>query len=311
MLIPFSRFRSVLSHVDFISIVFLFVLTALTLIFAARVSQWLVIVLVNSIAVGGILWLARAAEEKKTRLMIGLHRWYCYPIILFVFKEIYLMVHPIHPIDYDAWFISVDRWMFGVNPTQWVAQFAHPALTELFQLAYFSYYLLFIIMGVEIYRRFPIEDFDHAAFLVVYGFYLSYIGYFALPGVGPRFTLHDFYAMNTELPGLWFTEPIRNFVNGAESIPAGVPNPQDFVQRDVFPSGHTQLSLITVFLGFRYLLNSRWILTALASLLIVGTVYLRYHYVVDLLGGVLFFLVTIWTGDKIREWWSNQSTVGV
>ena len=303
------RLRTLLSPVDFISVTFLALLTLLALMFASRVTAWLPIVLVNLIVIGLILLLAQTAERKGTKLFIAFHRWYCYPIILFVFKEIYLMVRPIHPIDYDALLISIDRWVFGVNPTQWMYQFAHPALTELLQLSYFSYYLLFIIMGVEVYRRYPVEEFDHAAFLVVYGFYLSYIGYFALPGVGPRFTLHDFASLNTDLPGLFFTEPIRAFINNAESIPRNVLNPQDFVQRDAFPSGHVQLSLITVFLGFRYHLKSKWILATLTTLLIIATVYLRYHYVVDLFGGFAFFLLSIWTGDKIREWWihSNKS----
>jgi membrane-associated phospholipid phosphatase len=302
-----KRLRIFLSPVDFVSITFLSILIVLNLIFADRVREWAVLVFVNIVVIGGIAWLAHTAERKQSKLFIGLHRWYCYPIILFVFKEIYLMVHPIHPTDYDALLMSIDWWVFGVNPTQWFFQFAHPILTEILQLAYFSYYLLFIIMGVEVYRRYPIEEFDHAAFLIVYGFYLSYIGYFALPGIGPRFTVHDFSAMNSELPGLLLTEPIRTFINTAESIRPGISNPQDFVQRDIFPSGHTQLSLITLFLGFRYNLKSRWTLASLASLLIVGTVYLRYHYVVDLFGGVVFFLVSIWTGDKIRNWWIGKN----
>jgi membrane-associated phospholipid phosphatase len=47
-------------------------------------------------------------------------------------------------------------------------------------------------------------------------------------------------------------------------------------------------------------------MTVLAGLLIIGTVYLRYHYVVDLLGGVLFFVFTIWSGKKIQSWWKTQ-----
>lgn len=47
-------------------------------------------------------------------------------------------------------------------------------------------------------------------------------------------------------------------------------------------------------------------MTVLAGLLIIGTIYLRYHYVVDLIGGVIFFLFTIWSGKKIQMWWECQ-----
>ena len=35
-------------------------------------------------------------------------------------------------------------------------------------------------------------------FTCVFGFYLSYLGYFALPAVGPRYTLHDFNSLDAE-----------------------------------------------------------------------------------------------------------------
>jgi membrane-associated phospholipid phosphatase len=302
-----KRSISYLSPGDFVSIVFLLFLIALNLVFHARVEQWPALVLVNFAVIALVGVLAWGAETKKTRLLIGLHRWYCYFIIIFIFKEIYLMVRPIHPTDYDQLFISIDRWMFGVNPTEWMARFANPVLTEILQIAYFSYYILFIVLGVEIYRRYAIEDFDKAAFLIVYGFYLSYLGYFALPGVGPRFTLHDFSRLGVELPGIFLTDYLRAFINAGESIPLLHPNPTEFVQRDVFPSGHTQLTLIVMTLGLRYKLKARWFLLLFGSLLIVATVYLRYHYVVDLIAGALLAWFTIWSGDWLEVWWRKRT----
>jgi membrane-associated phospholipid phosphatase len=99
---------------------------------------------------------------------------------------------------------------------------------------------------------------------------------------------------------------MRDFVNAGESISFSMVNAAELVQRDVFPSGHTQLTLIVVYLGHTYKLKTRWIMTVLAGLLILATVYLRYHYVIDLVGGALFFVLTIWSGKKIQDWWENQ-----
>jgi membrane-associated phospholipid phosphatase len=301
-----TRLRFLFTPLDFVSISFLAFLSLLNIIFAPRVHAWPILLVVNVSVSGLIILLAWKAETTKTRLWIALHRWYCYPIILLVFKELYLMVHPIHPVDYDRLLLSIDHWIFGVNPTEWLAQYSHPLATEILQIAYFSYYLLFIILGVEIYRRYPVERFDHAAFIIVYGFYLSYLGYFTLPAVGPRFVLHDFSQINTDLPGLALTEVLRAIIDAGESIPKNVPNPADFVQRDVFPSGHTQLTLIVVVLAFQEKLRSRWLLLTLGSLLIMGTVYLRYHYFVDLVAGALFAWATFWTGKRIEAWWKKS-----
>lgn len=289
------------------SSVFLVLLTLLTLVFYTRVPLWKELALINVVAILAIFSIARLAETRKTKLLIGIHRWYCYLFVLFVFKEIYQMVHRIHPTDYDQLFIAIDHWMFGVNPTQWLYRFSTPLITEILQTAYFSYYLIFILVGVEIYRRYPINKFDRAAFLIVYGFYLSYLGYFLLPAVGPRFTLHNFAEIDHDLPGLFLTPIFRTIINAGESIPAGSPNPIQFVQRDVFPSGHTQLTLVCTYLAFHYKLRSRWFVAGLASLLIIGTVYLRYHYVIDLVAGAAFFLLTIWTGNKLEPWWNRVS----
>jgi membrane-associated phospholipid phosphatase len=300
------KLLSTLAPADFVTISFFLFLTGLNLIFHSRVKEWALLVAVNLLVVVLIITLANLAERKPTKLLVGLHRWYLYAAVLGVFKEIYLMVHPIHPVDYDDLLIAIDHWMFGVNPTEWVYQFAHPVVTELLQISYTAYYLIFIILGVELYRRYAIEKFDRAAFMIVYGFYLSYLGYFMLPAVGPRFTLHDFFLMDQELPGLLFTTPFRDFINAAESIPAGVPNPADYVQRDVFPSGHTQLALVVTYLAFHFRVQSRFVIATITFLMILGTVYLRYHYVIDLIAGIAFFLLTIWSGKHLEAWWSKK-----
>ena len=101
------------------------------------------------------------------------------------------------------------------------------------------------------------------------------------------------------------TNALRDFVNAGESIPRNIPNAIDFAQRDAFPSGHTQLTLTILYISFANHLKSRWFILAVGSLLIISTVYLRYHYVIDVIAGVFFFLFTIWSGKKIDAWWRN------
>lgn len=302
---PIRRTLAALSPADLITCIFLTALSALLLIYHTRIPSWGAWTFSNVAVVAMVFVLARRSERLPGRLIIGLHRWYLYPLVLFVYKELYVMIRPIHPVDFDWLLMEIDHWLFGVNPTQWLAQFSTPLITELLQIAYSSYYFLFIIVGVEIYRRRSLQVFDRAGFLIVFGFFLSYIGYFLLPAVGPRFTLHDFQHIDRDLPGLLLTGPLRAFVNFGESIPAHVPNPIEYVQRDVFPSGHTQLTLVVIYLAFANKLSTRWVLAVVGSLLILGTVYLRYHYVVDIIAGALFFWLTVWVGHHLEGWWNR------
>ena len=196
--------------------------------------------------------------------------------------------------------------MFGVNPTHLLQKIAFPLLTEILQIIYGSFYLLPIMLCLFLLRNKERVVFEYAIFSVIYGFYLSYIGYFALPGVGPRFTLHDFSLMNIQLPGVWLTSYLRDFVNIGESIPPGTLNPALVVQRDVFPSGHTMITLLVMYLSVKLKSRSRYFFIPIGTLLIFSTVYLWYHYVIDLVGGMLFMIFSVWSGKYIFNWWQRR-----
>lgn len=298
-----KKLLQTLTTSDLATIVFLIALSLLNALFATVVRAWLLLVGSNVLLIVLILFFAAKAKNSSSRVVRYIRDWYPVPMILYVFKETWFMVHPIHPRDYDWLLINIDRWIFGTDPTRWLMTFAHPVITEILQISYACYYLILISVFFELDLEKRHTEYFLGAFLVVYGFYLSYIGYFLLPAVGPRFTLHDFNSMNSDLPGLWVSITLRDIVNAGESIPKGVSQAVDFAQRDAFPSGHTQLTLVILYIAFTNRLRSRWVLLIVGSLLIVSTVYLRYHYVVDVIVGAVFFAFTIWSGRKIDSWW--------
>jgi membrane-associated phospholipid phosphatase len=143
--------------------------------------------------------------------------------------------------------------------------------------------------------------FHYFMFTCVYGFFLSYLGYFFLPAIGPRFTLHEFSSLDTELPGLLLTPYLRWFVNAGGSVPIGVPDEVAIAgaQRDVFPSGHTMMTLVLIYLSAKLEGRARHFIYVIGTLLIMATVYQRYHYVVDLIAGAAFMTVCVLTSSKL------------
>ncbi|MDE3057987.1 MAG: phosphatase PAP2 family protein [Bacteroidota bacterium] len=302
----FKKWFSALTAADAATVFFLAILSVVNLIFSSRVEQWAGLILLNCALALGSIFVANRSQHSPSIQLRLVHDWYLLPMILFVFKETYWMVHPIHPHDYDSFLINIDHILFGVNPTQWLEQWASPLVTEILQISYASYYFILVTIFIELYVEKRYTDFYSGGFFIVYGFYLSYIGYFLLPAVGPRFTLYNFNSLNYDLPGIFLTNFLRDFVNTGESIPKGAADVVQFAQRDVFPSGHTQLTLVSLYLAFHFRLRTRWVLLIVGVLLIVSTVYLRYHYGVDVLAGVLFFLFTIWSAKKLERWWEVQ-----
>jgi membrane-associated phospholipid phosphatase len=301
-----KSFLKKLKAFDLIVIIFFILLSIINIIYRNDVPQWRIFLVYNTGIILFTFMVAYFEDKYNNAFWRILHYWYIAPLILFTFKEIYFMIKPIRKHDYDYLFIEIDRMIFGGDPTVFMYQFANPVITEILQIVYGLFYFLPIILALFLlkYKRYLAVDFT--VFSVVYGFYLSYLGYFALPGVGPRFTLHDFELLNTELPGLFLTNYLRELTNIGESIPTGTPNPLEVVQRDIFPSGHTMITLIVMYLALRFRSKVNYFLIPVGTLLIISTVYLRYHYVIDLVGGAAFAAFSLWTGKFIFNWWRRK-----
>ena len=302
----FKELVKYLKAFDVVVIAFYIILSVLQVIYRDRIETWLIWTLVNLfiIVIGFVL--AYMESNHNNEFWNAVHYWYIVPVVLITFKELYFMIKPIRIFDHDQMFIAIDRWMFGTNPTHLLSQISTPVLTEILQIVYGMFYLLPILLGLFLLRKKRYVAMDFAVFILVYGFYLSYLGYFIWPGIGPRFTLHNFDTINQDLPGLFLTNFLRELVNSGESIPAGTLNPAAVVQRDIFPSGHTMITLIVMYLSVRLKSRSKYFFVPIGTLLILSTVYLWYHYVIDLIGGLLFMIFTLWSGRYIFNWWRRK-----
>ena len=292
---------------DFIVISFNIFLIILNLLFHNQIENWQTFVVLNLLTIIFVFLLAYTAETYRYKILRIIHYLYLIPLVLLTFKEIYFLIRPLRPNDYDQLLINIDRWLFGVDPTVFLYKFSHPVITEVLQIIYGMFYFLPIILGLVLLKKRRLIEADFAIFTIIFGFFLSYIGYFALPAIGPRFTLHDFQNENAELPGLLLTNFLREVTNTVESIPPGTLNPENIVQRDVFPSGHTMITLVVIYLSIKLKSRSRFFLIPAGTLLIFATVYLRYHYVIDLIGGLVFMLFCVFTSPLIFNWWSKRT----
>jgi membrane-associated phospholipid phosphatase len=286
--------------VDVLTIGFVLV----TSVISVFMTGWNLLVPINIALTAFILALAAFAEAPGMGAIRFIHRWYIVPTIFLMFKESYMLIQATDRLDWDHVFIAADRALFGVDPTVWLMRITTPLLTEILQIAYAGYYFIMLAVGVELFLRREQEKFSYAVFVIAYGFYLSYLGYLAFPAVGPRFTLHDFATLDAELPGLWLSEAIRAAINAGESIPTGVADALRYAQRDAFPSGHTEMALLSMYLAHKFRLRSRHVIDVVGTLLVISTVYLRYHYVVDLVGGACCMLLVVWSAPPFFRRWN-------
>jgi membrane-associated phospholipid phosphatase len=300
-----KKFLLRLSATDFIVVVFSSLLIIINFIFFNRIVTPYWNILTNLTVISFVFYSTITLTKKSSFVLKQMHTWYLVPLIFIFYKELYLMVDPIRGKIYDGILIIIDRFIFRTDPTIELFKIANPYLTELLQIVYGTFFFLPVILGIDLIRQKKTGEYNQTVFFIVYGFFLSYIGYFLFPAIGPRFTLHDFEMNNIEMPGIFITNILREIVNSGESIPPGTLFPALSVQRDAFPSGHTQMTLLVMILSIRFKSRFRWFFLLNGTLLIFATVYLRYHYVADLIGGFFFMLFTLWSGKYFYKWWTS------
>jgi membrane-associated phospholipid phosphatase len=323
---------------EILLLLFAVLLSLVAVLASSRVTAWPQVLVDMVIASGLIfamsLWASLAGTSGNAgRWARRLRLLYLFPLIPIYFEAAGLISNPIHGHDFDAWLIVADRLIFGVNPTDWLALHfpTWPWLTEYLMICYTLFYFLPCALTLELYRRGPRivgdarkkeefgalapftfgairngerpEPVEQVVFIVVYAFLLSYIGYILVPAIGPRFTLHNFLNLSNELPGVFLTEPLRTLLNRGEGVVPGmsIANIISHVNRDAFPSGHTDITLLTIVLAFQFRARVRWAIAIIGISLIFSTVYLRYHYVVDLLAAAVLAVITLYTWEWVRE----------
>jgi len=206
--------------------------------------------------------------------------------VFLVFDTMTELVPGVNPRDIDFMLIRADYWLFGVYPTVWLERVAAPLLTETLQIAYTSYYFLPVILGAVLKLKRKDTEFDDSLTYILLCFYLSYVGYILFPALGPRYTMN--HLQSVPLEGAFFFEKIYGILNSIEGI-----------KRDAFPSGHTAVTLVVLHLAFRYEKRLFYLYMPVTALLLFATVYCRYHYVVDVLGGIALYMLTMAAGGWI------------
>jgi membrane-associated phospholipid phosphatase len=277
---------------DVITCGYLVIIALLATVFAERIPQWWYYPLAHAMLILALGIFLLRLPVIFTGWRRFLRWWYPALLIPFIFNELQYLVHPINPVDIDAQLVAIDYALFGVHPTVWFERFTVPLVTEYMQLAYVTFYFLPFILCAPLYRQGQFLAFRVCLCALLLGYYVSYLLYFLTPARGPRFYLDAHHTL--PLTGLWLTTPLQASLDALEGI-----------QRDAFPSGHTAIAIIVLAMAARYQRRLFYPLLMITVSLMISTVYLRYHYVIDVIAGVLLAVwclgVTFWLYREHEE----------
>jgi len=191
----------------------------------------------------------------------------------------------LHEATADSWLLGIDRRWLGETPALGLAPLVHPACTEILSGCYLLFYpamagyqCVWIFATPSLARRF------FAGLYLIYA--VGFVGYTLAPAKGPWIHLAGALEPLVGGPLTALTDlVVRNGCNGV----------------DVFPSLHT--AVMAYFVGFDFL-NGRCRRAAAMLLpaigLCIATVYLRYHYAVDALAGLVLAAIGLRITRSVR-----------
>ena len=207
-----------------------------------------------------------------------------YPIAMNVyFQQMRTAIPAISPEKSDPLLRGIDSALLGDTPSILWQNMATPGLTELMSLCYL-FFFPYLLMGIVMHFLGPLwrcKGFV-AGLFSLYG--IGFLGYTLFPAAGPYLAFGGNFS--APLNGGALTSFNSALVRMGSS---GV---------DVFPSLHVAVSLFI--LGFDYQHNKRrfWFCLIPCIGLWSSTLYLRYHYLIDVLCGALLAVWALWIARR-------------
>ena len=213
------------------------------------------------------------AAQSRNEFVRFVRHWYPLPLYIFFFEELQELVHAIFPGWFDRWLVAFDYALTGVHPSVWLARFASPPLNDFMQFAYMTYFLNLVLLPAILYASRERQAFWTLMTSTAIANYSIYVIAILLPVESPYYSLASLQ-----------TKPLTG---GPCTALIGLIERFGRVHGAAFPSAHVAGSAVAMLAAWRYRRWLFWVCLPFFLSMCVATVYGRYHYVADVLAGLL------------------------
>lgn len=275
-----SRFRPV----DIATLAYIIAEILIVLVFMAGRQGWLNLLFFYLCSGAVVLIMVAFPFSELSAIARAVRN--AYPLILFAFlyravgPQIFIVFdHPFDPIVH-----RFELSVFGVDPAFYLQKYLEVWINELMNFAYFSYYLLLPSAAVAFVVLKKWNSLDKLILSSAIAFYACYILFIFFPVLGPRFFLRDIYYL--PIIGPIFTPMTQKLVEIGGLYGAAM------------PSSHCAIALIFAWRVSRDIKSMAFPAILLSTLLCLGTIYGRFHYLTDVVVGLIIGALAIWAGGR-------------
>jgi membrane-associated phospholipid phosphatase len=262
-----------------------------------RIDQWQLVVAAHAAGMIGIhVLISVYAAHPHIRVLDFLRISYPLVLVSVLYRETGLVNQLITGTYHDGVFVALEEQIFGFQPVvRFMETLPSRIVAEVLYMAYFSYYLLVATIGIALYIKDRQQVFHYVS-VVSFVFYACYLIFVVFPVLGPTAIQLPGYA---ELVGFSYDiQPVPPTVESAAFYKLMTLIHGNYqVIGAAFPSSHVAVSVTAAYFAWRYLRRVRYLIAFDVSLLALATVYCRYHYAVDVIGGLITVAILIPLGE--------------
>ncbi|MCJ7458559.1 MAG: phosphatase PAP2 family protein [candidate division Zixibacteria bacterium] len=273
--------------VDWVTIIYLLALSFIILLFHHVQPPWYYYLIFNFSIIFLVLAIVYYLSSPEKKLAIFFRHWYPIFLFTFLYEETRYLVHLIFPGFFDSWINYLELAILGNYPTIFLERFSFPILNEYFLMAYFSYYFILPILGIALYFRGKLKEFDSLVLASAISFYISYLGFIFFPVEGPRCALASLH--QTPIKGFIFA-PLAQWVVKVAGLHGGC-----------MPSSHVAVTMVVFVFAYKYTRRLFYFLGPLILSLFIGTIWGRFHYISDVIAGILVGIFSLYLAKRIEK----------
>lgn len=240
---------------------------------------------------GTVIWL-KHLKRKGLRFLLRTAS------VQFMYLQTYLAGRDLQLLFSNWHDDAVLKWegmLFGGQPLVWIQNFYSPLLAEWMFFVYVVYIIIYPLLGAVIF--FKRDEDAHEDYLYQLGLInlVCGLGFVLYPVAGP---------LRWEKARILLSEPLplRFFGQLAEYIRSNVHAPGGTI-----PSPHCAVATVMWFMSLKYTKWGFYILTPVILSLYVSTVYGRFHYISDMIIGILVAIPILLFAPALAQVWNKRA----
>lgn len=275
---------------DIITIIYALVSGVILLFASLKLDNVQTRLLIRVAIIALVVFIAFFLQNKNHPLLKAIRNFYFVPVLFYFLSEGDYINNILFP-DLDRYMVNFELTLFSEHPGVAMANFLHfKWFSELMSLIYLLYYLLVVFFFLKIYRNYR-DRFDYVVFMICMMFYMVFLIFILCPVAGPQYYL---VPPDNQIPEGYFFRDIARWVFLKTDLPA-----------EAFPSISSLFLCFMAYLTYRNVPAMFKVVVPLAILILIASVYLKIHYAVDVIAGLLSFPALYWISSGTYYWINN------